>query len=129
MNSWPLVLVGVLAVALVRGQEEPETPITSGVHWEYMTAPWTAEDTKAALRIATGDGSSGVGTMLGALAEESIPRQHPSMQRAVDTRIGERLVKLGADGWELVWIRDTTTVAEARYELSAPSLILKRRKP
>jgi hypothetical protein len=95
--------------------------------WQYLTEAWTEEDTEAALRTATGDGTSSVATMLGALAESSIPRQHPGMQRAIDVRLNERLVKLGADGWELVWVRDGSTIAANRYELSAPSLILKRR--
>lgn len=127
MNSWPLVLVGVLAVGhLVRGQDEP-APIKPSVRWEYLTQAWTGEDTELMLRAATGDGSSNVASMLGALAEVSIPRSHPGVQRAIDARLSERLTTLGADGWELVWIRDGTTIAADRYELSAPTLILKRR--
>ena len=127
MSSWPLVLVGVLLVGhLVRGQDEAE-PIKPNSRWEYLTEVWTNEDTEAALRAATGDGTSSVATMLGALAESSIPRQDPGLQRAVDGRLNERLARLGAEGWELVWVRDGTTIAANRYELSAPSLILKRR--
>ncbi len=122
---WPVLAAGVLAGALVFGQSEESAPDPAPVKWEYKLIAWTGEDTEAAMRLATGDQTSGVEDMATTLANDMAPINHPKLQAAVDARIQTRLQEVGAEGWELMWIRDTTTV-NSGYVLPAPSLICKR---
>lgn len=120
---WPVLAAGILAGALVFGQSEESAP--EATKWDYKLVAWTEEDTEATMRLATGDQISGIEGMATTLADDMAPINHPKLQAAVDARIQAKLQEVGAEGWELTWVRDTTTV-NSGYVLPAPSLICKR---
>jgi hypothetical protein len=133
MRSWigPLLAATVVAGAalVVRAQDEEgaaPAPRASAVEVKLMV--WRAEDTMAVLRAATGDSISEASTMLRSIAERSAPKEAPEVQAAVDERVAERLAEAGAEGYELVWVRETSTVVDG-YVLPAPALFLQRRAP
>jgi hypothetical protein len=113
----------------VRGQdaEDEAAPVQASLRWDYKTEAWSGEDVLTTLRAASEDEMGSADDMLRALAEEIAPRDNPAVQRAVDARLGERLTALGAAGWELVWVREGTTVVSG-YMLPAPTLVLKRQR-
>ena len=120
---WPVLAAGILAGALVFGQSDEAAPVA--IKWDYKLVAWTGEDTEAAMRLATGDQTSGIEAMATALANDMAPINHPKLQAAVDAHLQAKLQEVGAEGWELTWVRDTTTV-NSGYVLPAPSMICKR---
>lgn len=94
---------------------------------EYSLLAWERADTLAVLRTVTGDDVAGPREMVRKLAAGTIePVDNPKLQAAIDQRLQEKLIKVGAQGWEAFWVRNTTTVLEG-HVLPAPAVLLKRR--
>lgn len=124
---WPTLAAGLLVLALARAQEAPPPARPAGVApaWDYRVLTWQRADTEAALRDATGSSITNLEDMLARLAAEVDPRDHPALQTAIDQRLRSHLERLGAEGWELTWVRENTTLV-AGYVLPAPALYLRR---
>jgi hypothetical protein len=123
-SLWPLAAALALALAL-GAQGQDAAPAWKGKAIEYRLLNWRLEDTEACLRAATEDQVASVADMLTALSGEVSPRSNPALQAAIDARLAQRLSEAGKEGWDVVWVRESTSVLEG-YVLPAPAVFLKR---
>lgn len=121
-----LVLIVPLALALGALLGARATAQTAGPRWEYRIEAWSADDTTAVLRALTRNELSSVEDMAQTLERGMELVDDARVQALVQTRLEERLTKLGAEGWEVFLISDSRTVVSGVL-LPAPRVYAKRR--